>query len=183
MAGVSAFPMPDPTRPNGSARFHPGMQEQSAFAPAKPVEQWRTIIAQLRARASGVPQPPQPGPPTGTTTTTTAPPPAPPASGLWPPRSAPGPLPSGVPGGMVGAHSLPAHGGPPTVGALGVLRRPIVPAFAQQPGRIIGVPRGSVRSQLSRGPRPGRSTAFHDYTGSSVGSESGHYARVKGFTS
>lgn len=30
---------------------------------------------------------------------------------------------------------------------------------------------------------PGRQTAFQDYTGKSMGSESGHFARVKGFTS
>lgn len=176
---VTAFPMPDPMRPNGSARYHPGLQEQSAFAPSK-TDQWRSILAQLRARATGPAQPPaqQPvSPPPGTTTTVPAQPTPqrtlPPWDPSWTPYNG-----NRIVGGMVGQPGMvTAHGGPQP---------------ASQPGgglagawgsRILGVPRGSVRSQLSRGPRPGRSTAFHDYTGSSVGSESGHYARVKGFTS
>lgn len=85
-------------------------------------------------------------------------------------------------GGSLGVRPLPNNmirG----ISSAPVQRSPIYPANRAVPSRVRMVPRGSVRSQLSRGPRPGRSTAFHDYTGSSVGSESGHYARVKGFTS
>lgn len=153
--GVSAFPMPSPTRPNGTPfPSQPG----PARPPSQPTQPFdiATIIAQLRARAGHAPsgQPSQPGQPS------------------FPPR---GPLPIFLGG--------PSFTPPPGQAGGMIGRGPIFPTNASAPSRVLGVPQGAVRSQLSRGARPGRSTAFHDYTGSSVGSESGHYARVKGFTS
>lgn len=172
---VKSFPMPNPTRPNGTtpAPYQaPGLGE-------KTIEDVRARRALLYARGmTHPPQPgqPQPGPPPGTTTTTTIPAPSPeyprgPLPGIFIGSRSFTP-PAGVTGGMLGVGDK-----------IGPQRTPIFPANASAPSRVLGVPRGSVRAQLSRGPRPGRSTAFHDYTGSSVGSESGHYARVKGFTS
>lgn len=60
-----------------------------------------------------------------------------------------------------------------------------VPNVSRGPGRRIGVTihPGPGPMASNRPVTPGRPTAFSDYTGKSVGSESGHLARVKGFRS